>query len=448
MAVLNAILYEDENDGSGAGKDLAKYFTPPPMLTRLQVKQITSHLAEWVQAIPKHMSALIKKQLLPLLRGRWLRPIWCCPSPDGSIEWTDSVYADEYLSDVSPAAVSNLPFVPIILLSVSVVDKDGDAGMREFQSWSYVQGAGDDEEHWAPKGFTSELFWAHKDFVLSSDDSVEVNKNALEVIEQHVLPQPPPSTGHDATHNRPLNAIEVVPGLWFARTPSSCHAISAEEADQYCRVLAINTTIATDVGSADSDLRIKYIETNGAAARDRDQVVHDWIKGALICCAGVFAAVTTSAATAAPSSSSLINRQPSILIVVQNAAVDDEFCELGVMILASIITAFYGGVYRDDVAGLSTLRVNECMVQSILDAEEASASVVSIPTAPQQQRLSITKQDIKLVLLWLQLHLHTLEGYEQICTRQSMKDIFAFFVCPQVAADGSSVHWWTSLPNC
>ena len=35
-------------------------------------------------------------------------------------------------------------------------------------SWSYIQGAGDDEEHWA-KGLTPALFWRHRDDLLASD---------------------------------------------------------------------------------------------------------------------------------------------------------------------------------------------------------------------------------------------------------------------------------------
>jgi hypothetical protein len=56
---------------------------------------------------------------------------------------------------------------------------------RELHSWTYIQGAGDDEENWA-KGLTSEVFWENKsEILLTSDHPSVVEEIATECMDDY-----------------------------------------------------------------------------------------------------------------------------------------------------------------------------------------------------------------------------------------------------------------------
>lgn len=69
-------------------------------------------------------------------------------------------------ADDDDDATSSVDYLPVICVSASrhvATDEQ-----RAMHSWTYVQGAGDDEETWAA-GLTAPVFWAHRDALLEVD---------------------------------------------------------------------------------------------------------------------------------------------------------------------------------------------------------------------------------------------------------------------------------------
>jgi len=77
-----------------------------------------------------------------------LRPLWVNRNTH---EWADSSFLTE------------LAFSPVICLTAS---NSAELGVGERRGWTYVQGAGDDEEAWSC-GLTPSQFWLHKEQLLS-----------------------------------------------------------------------------------------------------------------------------------------------------------------------------------------------------------------------------------------------------------------------------------------
>lgn len=87
------------------------------------------------------------KELVASIR-KPLRPMWVNRN---SHEWSDSSFLAE------------LAFSPVICLTAS---NSEELGIGERKGWTYVQGAGDDEEAWSC-GLTPSQFWLHKERLLA-----------------------------------------------------------------------------------------------------------------------------------------------------------------------------------------------------------------------------------------------------------------------------------------
>ena len=176
-SVLNEIVFEDVFP-----------LVPPPWLSLSVISQINARLPYMVSSVSPSLRNMMIALLKPLLKYP-LRPIWVAPDEDGVMEWlgedsetfldachqsTDSCDGNGSVSgpkEHSVGAPWSLEFTPLVLLSCSPIRSQNMHSAHH--SWTYIQGAGDDEENWSG-GLTSELFWKHKDLILSSDDPKEV----------------------------------------------------------------------------------------------------------------------------------------------------------------------------------------------------------------------------------------------------------------------------------
>lgn len=147
-----------------------------------------------------------------------LKPIWIFPDEDGVLEWRGECAEAAFSARWSQYESKRLEldgFCAVFLLSCSGAKR---ARHVSEQSWEYIQGAGDDEEHWAPAGLTYQVFWANRQRILQSDDHVEVQQEAERVVREQVMSMSPTSSpslslGASNLHLH-LNGKSSVVGEW------------------------------------------------------------------------------------------------------------------------------------------------------------------------------------------------------------------------------------------
>lgn len=195
-AVINSVVLGKNEDHNISWTDNNPWwFEAPPFMSPSLASQIINALPSLIAGVPSTLTSIIRSTLSPCLLldntsgpvKRPLRPIWVCPSAasqdlgereddtDGLLEWLGES-ALEFLS----IDTNDLPFAPVVMVSCSKARSE--EIHRSRCSWSYIQGAGDDDENWAPPGLTSEHFWKHKDEILASDDPVEVERICMDII--------------------------------------------------------------------------------------------------------------------------------------------------------------------------------------------------------------------------------------------------------------------------
>ncbi|KAF7294029.1 Initiator tRNA phosphoribosyl transferase [Mycena kentingensis (nom. inval.)] len=113
----------------------------PPVIPAQEASQISSLLDAWANGLAT------SSYTLPDLPYP-LRPIWITP-------------ASSTLPRPPPDCI------PVICVSASAVEGEATVG-RRMHGFAYVQGAGDDHELWG-MGLTPELFWAHRNALLSAE---------------------------------------------------------------------------------------------------------------------------------------------------------------------------------------------------------------------------------------------------------------------------------------
>lgn len=112
----------------------AELFCPPGLVAPSEVSAIRARVPEWAARFKSVAASNVPKLRRPL------RPLF--------------VFADTLLPDKVTTVFDN--YTPIILVTASKPTADGVDRERGF---SYVQGAGDDHELWAPKGFDANVMW-------------------------------------------------------------------------------------------------------------------------------------------------------------------------------------------------------------------------------------------------------------------------------------------------
>ncbi len=149
----------------------------PSFMHESMQQDIRSKLDVIINSIPIEIKEIIINTLRDTFT-RPMQPIWVNISNDGSIEWQGN-YVEEYLGHTGDG--TTLPFLPVLLYSVSRLTCS-EAEHSEHHSWHYIQGAGDDEEHWCPKGFDAHIFWRYKDEILASNSNVLVEEAIKDII--------------------------------------------------------------------------------------------------------------------------------------------------------------------------------------------------------------------------------------------------------------------------
>ncbi|KAF7297903.1 Initiator tRNA phosphoribosyl transferase [Mycena chlorophos] len=126
--------------GSSVPSDWDTSLHTPPSIPQQEAAQISTQLDGWAQALASSSYSLPQ---LP----RPLRPVWITPAQSTFPQPPETC-------------------IPIICVSASAVMSEGDA--RRVHGFAYVQGAGDDHELWG-MGLTPELFWQHRELLLSAE---------------------------------------------------------------------------------------------------------------------------------------------------------------------------------------------------------------------------------------------------------------------------------------
>lgn len=166
-AVINSILFQISS------------FNPPPWMPLSQISLIKAKIEDFILKLPASIRILILQELSSIVLKPFI-PIWCCPGEDGMIDWSGD-YAEQVVGIDEESTSKELNFLPVILLSCSDSTLT-DAVHSEEHSWSYIPGAGDDDENWA-MGLTSRLFWANRDLILSSSpNSHDVDTIVLQLL--------------------------------------------------------------------------------------------------------------------------------------------------------------------------------------------------------------------------------------------------------------------------
>ncbi|RXW16412.1 hypothetical protein EST38_g9441 [Candolleomyces aberdarensis] len=122
-------------------------YTPPTSVSTQEHDQIARKLDEWAEALAKSSFELPE---LP----HPLRPFWITPATSSLPKF-----------DANPGSRTCLP---IVCVSASKQVQDGSE--RRSSGFSYIQGSGDDHELWG-MGLTPQLFWQHKDTLLTTNRS-------------------------------------------------------------------------------------------------------------------------------------------------------------------------------------------------------------------------------------------------------------------------------------
>jgi tRNA A64-2'-O-ribosylphosphate transferase len=152
-AVLNGFMAKHfvGGDACGAMSSAGTSVHLPPFLSPSEEAQINSNIPRWIASLDA-----IKDNLMSHITSvssslkvvyKPLRPVFVCPSYDidAVVLEVQSLVAEGYL--------------PVVCVSVSNCDLSAEEH-RERHSWSYMQGAGDDEESWS-QGLRPEVMWKH-----------------------------------------------------------------------------------------------------------------------------------------------------------------------------------------------------------------------------------------------------------------------------------------------
>jgi tRNA A64-2'-O-ribosylphosphate transferase len=184
-AVINAAVAA----AAGAG-DASGGVALPPWVPPSEACAIDARLPGWVaslqQVLGPHGLAPLPALAAKPLRCLWLSqdtPLWGLPRPE------------------------ELPFTPVLCVSASAPlcgsgQRHSD-GSGQGTSFSYVPGAGDDQESWS-RGLTAPAFWAHRDQLLAAaDEELRCAVDAL-VTQQHpAVPGGAPAADRSALRAAP-----------------------------------------------------------------------------------------------------------------------------------------------------------------------------------------------------------------------------------------------------
>ncbi|EAU91904.2 tRNA a64-2'-O-ribosylphosphate transferase [Coprinopsis cinerea okayama7 len=210
-------LHSPPSSSEGAHSWDTSLYTPPSVVPSQEHNSILAKLDGWAEALANSSFDLPK---LPYP----LRPIWITPS----MSTFPPITLPPPPTD-NHAQANGVPrFIPIICVSASKQVQDGTE--RRAGGFSYIQGSGDDHELWG-MGLTPELFWSHKDELLSSSrsDLPEIVEDIVSSASSAKKPSPldssrrsssptsPSSVRPLSKKRRPTPVVKVGGRIWIGK---------------------------------------------------------------------------------------------------------------------------------------------------------------------------------------------------------------------------------------
>ena len=162
-------------------------FDAPPWISKSVVSQIEARLEQIIAELPIQIRDYIAEQSNEYNKLQIpVKPVWVHRhSIDGCFDFKGE-YAESLLDSISMQnedKVQNFEFrngyLPLILYSASSVVSEGHHAQQH--SWTYIQGAGDDEEAWS-EGLTVNMFWKHQTRILASENPLEVDEVVRDIV--------------------------------------------------------------------------------------------------------------------------------------------------------------------------------------------------------------------------------------------------------------------------
>lgn len=135
----------------------------PLWVSNTEKASIEARLDEWTRQLEESGADIAS--LASCLR-KPLRPLWVSQK---TVLWLNEVPEHD-----------SWDFIPLILVSASASGEIQHRTNSEF-SWSYIPGAGDDEESWA-RGLSPNVFWKHVDDLIDSGPEL-CNQKVAEIVE-------------------------------------------------------------------------------------------------------------------------------------------------------------------------------------------------------------------------------------------------------------------------
>lgn len=151
-------------DDSGSGWDCSLHL--PLWVSDTEKALIESRLEGWTNDLETSGADIAT---LASSLQKPLRPLWISQK---SVIWLNEV--PEY---------DSWDFTPIILVSASSSTCNFLQRITSEFSWTYIAGAGDDEESWA-RGLSPELFWKHAYEIISSGPNI-CNQKVADIVEKN-----------------------------------------------------------------------------------------------------------------------------------------------------------------------------------------------------------------------------------------------------------------------
>ena len=176
----------------------------PPWVPPSERSQIEARLDGWVAALRKPALAPVVSRLDAAL-DRPLVPSWLCPDaaetaseragragPAAERGYREaSQHAASAAAAAAEAAEAGAPFYAIHCVSASEASTSEHS--RERASWTYVQGAGDDEENWS-RGLTPAQWWTWRgELMRLAELGAELADEELSRLEAQAVASPEPA---------------------------------------------------------------------------------------------------------------------------------------------------------------------------------------------------------------------------------------------------------------
>lgn len=137
----------------------------PLWASKTEKAAIEDHLDGWTKQLE---ASGVDIASIALLLNRPLRPLWISQR---TLIWLNEV-----------PGYDSWDFTPIILVSASSCNGIVQRRTNSEFSWSYIPGAGDDEESWA-RGLSPSLFWKHATHIISLGPSL-CNQKVADLVER------------------------------------------------------------------------------------------------------------------------------------------------------------------------------------------------------------------------------------------------------------------------